>query len=196
MESDVKMQTAKEDETQDELRSGSLPDQGTNDDYSASQMPSTLSGDASGTDCDNGHTSTTINKPAPPTQSTAQSAGVCDSSSILMQAKSDAGCKKPSSSSSRRSFAETKTSSTANGNHSAAVSIVAAAAAAAAAATTTTTAVALADSERCRRTDGKNWRCSKRAVPTHHFCEKHLEHMARSHAKRRKIALEVDDNNN
>ena len=41
---------------------------------------------------------------------------------------------------------------------------------------------------RCRRTDGKNWRCSKDAVPGHNFCEKHLAHMARSHAKRRRSA--------
>jgi hypothetical protein len=41
---------------------------------------------------------------------------------------------------------------------------------------------------RCRRTDGKNWRCSKDAVPGHNFCDKHLAHMARSHAKRRRSA--------
>lgn len=27
---------------------------------------------------------------------------------------------------------------------------------------------------RCRRTDGKKWRCSKEAVPDHKYCERHL----------------------
>ncbi|GAA0152893.1 hypothetical protein LIER_11258 [Lithospermum erythrorhizon] len=28
--------------------------------------------------------------------------------------------------------------------------------------------------ERCRRTDGKKWRCSKDVVPNHKYCEKHV----------------------
>ncbi|GLT78312.1 hypothetical protein SLA2020_498520 [Shorea laevis] len=27
---------------------------------------------------------------------------------------------------------------------------------------------------RCRRTDGKKWRCSKEAVPNHKYCERHM----------------------
>eukprot|EP00958_Prasinococcus_capsulatus_P012496 scaffold1248_cov393-Prasinococcus_capsulatus_cf.AAC.18 len=47
----------------------------------------------------------------------------------------------------------------------------------------------LARSMQCKRTDGKNWRCSCMAVPNHNFCEKHLAHMARSHAKRRRPTI-------
>ena len=31
-----------------------------------------------------------------------------------------------------------------------------------------------ADSERCRRNDGKNWRCPEKALPGHKHCQKHL----------------------
>ncbi|XP_022772936.1 growth-regulating factor 10-like [Durio zibethinus] len=38
---------------------------------------------------------------------------------------------------------------------------------------------------RCRRTDGKKWRCSKEAVPDHKYCERHMH---RGRQRSRKLA--------
>ncbi|KHG30026.1 RNA-directed RNA polymerase [Gossypium arboreum] len=36
---------------------------------------------------------------------------------------------------------------------------------------------------RCRRTDGKKWRCSKEAVPDHKYCERHM-HRGRQRSRK------------
>ncbi|CAN6480303.1 unnamed protein product [Victoria cruziana] len=36
---------------------------------------------------------------------------------------------------------------------------------------------------RCRRTDGKKWRCSKEVVPDHKYCEKHM-HRGRNRSRK------------
>ncbi|XVF52761.1 hypothetical protein PTKIN_Ptkin05aG0044400 [Pterospermum kingtungense] len=36
---------------------------------------------------------------------------------------------------------------------------------------------------RCRRTDGKKWRCSKEAVPNHKYCERHM-HRGRQRSRK------------
>ncbi|XP_022732754.1 growth-regulating factor 10-like [Durio zibethinus] len=59
---------------------------------------------------------------------------------------------------------------------------------------------------RCRRTDGKKWRCSKEAVPDHKYCEKHM-HRGRQRSRKPaeasqatntdtnlSISLQVDNN--
>ncbi|KAK8538061.1 hypothetical protein V6N13_096150 [Hibiscus sabdariffa] len=57
---------------------------------------------------------------------------------------------------------------------------------------------------RCRRTDGKKWRCSKAAVPDHKYCERHM-HRGRQRSRklveasqatvRRRISHENADTN-
>ncbi|XP_044485498.1 growth-regulating factor 10-like [Mangifera indica] len=55
---------------------------------------------------------------------------------------------------------------------------------------------------RCRRTDGKKWRCSKEAVPDHKYCERHVNrgrHRSRKLVEaspRTHIKTTVDANNN
>ncbi|KAF3448444.1 hypothetical protein FNV43_RR09157 [Rhamnella rubrinervis] len=42
---------------------------------------------------------------------------------------------------------------------------------------------------RCKRTDGKKWRCSKEAIPDHKYCERHV-HRGRHRSKKVVVAEE------
>lgn len=42
---------------------------------------------------------------------------------------------------------------------------------------------------RCKRTDGKKWRCSKEAIPDERYCDRHLK--KRGHPRSRKLVEQV-----
>ncbi|PWA53406.1 WRC-like protein [Artemisia annua] len=42
-----------------------------------------------------------------------------------------------------------------------------------------TSVLAVNDSERCRRTDGKKWRCSNTVLPEQKYCEQHMRGSAK-----------------
>ncbi|OMO80949.1 Growth-regulating factor 5 [Corchorus olitorius] len=48
---------------------------------------------------------------------------------------------------------------------------------------------------RCRRTDGKKWRCSRDAVPDHKYCERHI-HRGRQRSRKLVEASSATANNN
>lgn len=55
-----------------------------------------------------------------------------------------------------------------------------------------------ADAEpgRCRRTDGKKWRCSRDAVGDQKYCERHIKrgcHRSRKHVEGRKATTTIAD---
>ncbi|XP_022737995.1 growth-regulating factor 10-like isoform X2 [Durio zibethinus] len=50
---------------------------------------------------------------------------------------------------------------------------------------------------RCRRTDGKKWRCSKEAVPDHKYCERHMHrgrHRSRKLVQASQATINADTN--
>ncbi|XP_015944680.1 growth-regulating factor 1 [Arachis duranensis] len=51
-----------------------------------------------------------------------------------------------------------------------------------------------AEPNRCRRTDGKKWRCSREVAPNHKYCERHM-HRGRTRS-RKPVELHNNNNNN
>jgi hypothetical protein len=47
---------------------------------------------------------------------------------------------------------------------------------------------------RCRRTDGKKWRCSRDVAPNNKYCERHM-HRGRPRS-RKPVELHTNNNNN
>jgi WRC len=47
---------------------------------------------------------------------------------------------------------------------------------------------------RCRRTDGKKWRCAKNAVPDHKYCERHMvrsRHRSRKPVEKQNVPVKL-----
>ena len=48
---------------------------------------------------------------------------------------------------------------------------------------------------RCRRTDGKKWRCSRDVAPNHKYCERHM-HRGRPRSRKHVEVVHANTNNN